>query len=120
MKRRVLALGLDPVAVDLGDPRFTPEMVRAYIDAEMARVAALGVEVVTCLVHPGQAPQAAATEALRTGAFDVVMFGAGLNSPEQLLLFEQLLNLVHAQAPQARLCFNSRPGDSAEAVQRWL
>lgn len=120
MKRRVLALGLDPVAVDLGDARFTPEKVRAYIDAEMARIAALGVEVVTCLVHPGQSPANAVLEALHTGAFDVVMLGAGLNSPGQQLLFEQVLNLVHAHAPQARLCFNSRPGDSAEAVQRWL
>jgi hypothetical protein len=40
--------------------------------------------------------------------------------PRNLLLFEKLLNVVHAHAPQAKLCFNTNPGDTAEAVQRWL
>jgi hypothetical protein len=35
-------------------------------------------------------------------------------------LFERLLNLVHARAPGAKICFNSNPGDTAEAVQRWV
>jgi hypothetical protein len=48
------------------------------------------------------------------------LIGAGLRDPEQLLLFEKLLNLVHEQAPRARICFNSTPADSAEAVQRWV
>ena len=34
--------------------------------------------------------------------------------------FENLLNVVHAQAPNAKICFNSSPTDSVEAVQRWV
>lgn len=40
-------------------------------------------------------------------------------TPEHLLLFEKLLNLVHAQAPGAKICFNTKPTDTPEAVQRW-
>jgi hypothetical protein len=49
------------------------------------------------------------------------VIGAGLREPpSRLLLFEQIINLVHALAPQARICFNATPADTAEAVQRWL
>jgi len=36
-----------------------------------------------------------------------------------LLLFEKLINLVHEHAPGAKICFNTTPADTAEAVQRW-
>jgi hypothetical protein len=48
------------------------------------------------------------------------MIGAGLRAPPQLLLFEKLLNLIHERAPRAKICFNTNPADSAEAVQRWI
>jgi hypothetical protein len=40
--------------------------------------------------------------------------------PALLLLFEKIVNLVHALAPRASICFNCNPADTAEAVQRWL
>jgi hypothetical protein len=58
--------------------------------------------------------------ALQSRRFDCVMFGAGLRDNERLLLFEKLLNLVHVMAPEAKICFNTTPADSAEAVQRWI
>jgi hypothetical protein len=36
------------------------------------------------------------------------------------MLFERLVNAVHEHAPRARLCFNTRPDDTAEAVKRWV
>jgi hypothetical protein len=35
-------------------------------------------------------------------------------------LLERLLNLIHALAPTAKICFNTTPEDSLEAVQRWV
>jgi hypothetical protein len=35
-------------------------------------------------------------------------------------LFEKLINVVHQNAPTAKLCFNTKPSDTAEAVQRWV
>ena len=29
-------------------------------------------------------------------------------------------HLVHVMAPTARLCFNTNPADSVEAVRRWV
>jgi hypothetical protein len=50
-----------------------------------------------------------------------VVIGAGLRThPEHFFLFEQLVNVVHACAPAAKLCFNTRPTDTLDAVQRWL
>ena len=33
--------------------------------------------------------------------------------------FERLVNAVHESAPRAKICFNTNPGDTAEAIQRW-
>ena len=114
----VLALGLDPACVDTAEfGGFTPQQVRAFIDAQLERVRAAGYEVVNCLVT-GDTAAAMTEHALKTERFDCVMFGAGLRAPAQLLLFEKLLNVVHAHAPDAKLCFNSSPADTLEAVRR--
>jgi len=31
-----------------------------------------------------------------------------------------LLNSIHARLPNAKICFNTKPADSAAAVQRWV
>ena len=63
----------------------------------------------------------AETAALRGRSFDCVVIGAGLREPtERLLLFEMILNLVHALAPEARICFNRNPADTLDAVRRWM
>jgi hypothetical protein len=121
MSKHVLALGLDPIFVDLSEfPQFTPEVVRAFIDSQLQRLRALGYEVESCFVDLGDTAEAVATRHLESRKFDCVLIGAGLRTPEQLLLFERLVNLVHAKAPHAKLCFNSSPADTAEAVQRWI
>ncbi|HLJ62475.1 MAG TPA: hypothetical protein VKT70_00090 [Stellaceae bacterium] len=60
------------------------------------------------------------SECLTARSYDYVLIGAGLRvPPSQMLLFEKIINLVHARAPRAKICFNTNPGDSVEAVQRW-
>lgn len=119
--KRVLALGLDPTFVELKEtPQFTPELIRAFIDSQLARVRALGYEVDSCLVDTGETAADILAQRLAAQSFDCVLIGAGLHAPEHVLLFEKLLNLVHARAPNAKICFNTSPADSAEAVQRWI
>jgi len=121
MAKRVLALGLDPAfATDDRMPGLTPELVRTFIDAQLERVRASGYEVETCLVDLGEHGVAETRRRLQSQRFDCVLIGAGLRAEPQLLLFEQLVNVVHEHAPNAKICFNSNPADSAEAVQRWL
>ena len=117
----VLALGLDPACVDLSDsPGLTPELVRAFIETQLERLRSLGYVVQSCLVDAGETAEAVTATRLKAQAFDCVMFGAGLRAPDRLLLFEKLLNVVHAGAPAARICFNTTPADTAEAVRRWV
>ena len=121
-KKTVLAIGLDPVFVDFAAiPQFTPDMFRGFIDAQLDRLRDLGFDVVSCLIDTGETAEAVATAALRSTSFDCVVIGAGLRlPPERLMLFEKIINLVHALAPNARICFNTTPADTAEAVQRWI
>ena len=118
----VLAIGLDPAAMDPADlSGFTPELVRAYIDAEIARLGDQGLEVQSCLIDLGETAELQVERVLRSRRFDCIVIGAGLREPpERLLLFERVLNLVHRLAPGSRIAFNTNPGDTAEAAQRWI
>lgn len=118
----VLAIGSDPAFVDLSAfPQYTPEMVRSYIESQLEGLRMLGYDVESCLIDRGETAEAVATAALMAKRHDCVMIGAGLREPpEQLLLFEKILNLVHRHAPDAHICFNTSPADSAAAVQRWV
>ncbi len=100
---------------------FTPELVRAYIDAEIARLGDQGLEVQSCLIDLGETAELQVERVLRSRRFDCIVIGAGLREPpERLLLFERVLNLVHRLAPGSRIAFNTNPGDTAEAAQRWI
>lgn len=60
-------------------------------------------------------------EKLRAKPYDCVLIGAGVRAvPANFFLFEKLINVAHAYAPRARLCFNTKPSDTAEAVMRWI
>ena len=117
----ILALGLDPAFVDLTVmPGLTPELVRVYLDSEVQRIRVHGHEVDACLVDSGNMAEAVLRKRLASRSYDCVMIGAGLRAPNRVLLFEKLINIVHFHAPTARICFNSSPADSAEAVERCL
>jgi hypothetical protein len=118
---KVLALGLDPRAVNPDAiPGLTPEVVQAYIDAQLDRVRAAGHAVESCLVGTAAGAEAMLRRKLHEQPFDCVLIGAGLRATEHLQLFEKLLNVIHRDAVQASICFNTTPADSAEAVQRWV
>ena len=78
----VLAIGLDPRFADLGAmPGLTPERVRAYVEAEMDRVRALGYAVEMRLLAPGEAAEAELEALLGARRFDCVLLGARLREP---------------------------------------
>jgi hypothetical protein len=122
MKKSVLAIGVDPTFADLSAfPGLTPELVRSFIDAQIAKLNARGFDAVSCLIDLGETAESVATQALQSRRFDCVMIGAGLRQPPGLLLlFERIINLAHALAPMAKLCFNATAADTTEAVERWI
>jgi hypothetical protein len=101
--------------------RNSPPNWSGAIDAQIERLRELGFEVDSCLIDLGETAEAVATMALRSKRYDCVVIGAGLRLPApQLLLFEKIVNLIHSLAPDAKICFNTTPADTAEAVQRWI
>ena len=122
MAKRILAIGIEPGNADYSAfPQLTPELVRGYIEAQLLRLRDLGFDVTSCLIDLDVTAEAGATAALREEHFDCIVIGAGLREPkERLVLFEKVLNLVHRLAPEAAICFNTTPADTAEAVLRWV
>ena len=122
---RVLLVGLDPDIVDFTKspvPDLTAAKVRAAVEADTAKLEALGYSVKSLYVDDGKTAEAALTDALTASRCDCIMIGAGLRVvPPYFLLFEKLINVVHRHAPAStKLCFNSTPADTAEAVKRWV
>ncbi|WJR77996.1 hypothetical protein [Bradyrhizobium sp. NP1] len=122
MAKAVLAIGIEPALADVsGMPGLTPQLIRDYINRQFDQLRALGYEVESCLIDLGETAEDVVTAALRSRRYDCVVIGAGLRLPPALLLlFEKVINLVHIHARDARICFNTNPGDTVEAVQRWV
>jgi len=81
----------------------------------------LGYDADLCLTDLGETAERVVQEKLEAKPYDCVLIGAGIRIiPSSFPLFEKLINVVHANAPQAKLCFNTKPSDTAEAVMRWI
>jgi hypothetical protein len=123
--KRVLYVGQDPETVDFSDPSLPPGMDAAKVSAGIAlaenALKARGWQADTCMISPDDAGIAQLSQALAASRYDCVVIGGGLRIPPKALpLFERVVNAVHAAAPQARIAFNTEPGDTAEAAARWL
>lgn len=123
----VLLIGLQPQLLDFLGPDYAAfpglnaAKVQAALEADAAALNQLGYDAELCLTDLGETAEAVVTQRLSQQRFDCVLIGAGVRCiSTYFLLFEKLINLVHSQAPQAKICFNTRPDDTAQAVQRWV
>lgn len=124
-EKRVLVIGLDPTLIDFSQPGYAPGMdatkVLAGLKASEEELTRLGYSVQMCLTDFGETAEAVVQSALKQTRFDCILIGAGVRSnPSNFLLFEKLINVIHEHAPQAKLCFNTVPSDTAAAVKRWI
>lgn len=121
-KISVLSIGVDPLLVDLsGFPGLTPEKITTGVASEIGKLNDVGYEAKAIFIDLGQTAEQVVRGELTAKTYDCIVIGAGLRAPPaHFLLFERILNLVHAQAPQAKLCFNTLPTDTMQAVQRWV
>lgn len=120
--KRVLFIGLDPAVVDYSRwPGLTKEKLKAALQADHDELVQSGFEVTLCFIDRGETAERVIEEALSARRYDAVMIGAGVRKDEEhFLLFEKAINVVHRSAPDARICFNTGPTDSAAAVRRWV
>jgi hypothetical protein len=74
-----------------------------------------------CFTDFGETAETVLRGRLKMKSFDCILIGAGVRLIAQNThLFEKLVNVAHVDAPQAKLCFNTKPADTAAAVQRWV
>ncbi len=118
--KRVLLIGVDPKLIDFSNvPGVDAEKIKSAGRDSDTKLRELGFEPRSCLIDLGETAESAVRQALTEGPFVCVMIGAGLRVlPEHTVLFEKVINIIHSDAPAARLCFNTHPGNTPEAVQR--
>ena len=125
--KTVLIIGLDPALIDFSEPGYAAfpglnaAKVMAGITGDQERLKAIGYDTHICLTDFGDTAEAVVLARLNQKQFDCIMIGAGVRAvPSNFILFEKLINVVHAHAPRAKICFNTKPTDTAEAVRRWV
>lgn len=120
-------IGIEPTLIDFKDPDYAAfpnmdaEKVLAGLNAAKDSLTNNGYDVQLCLTDLGETAESVVQNTLKDKQFDCIVIGAGIRTiAGNFLLFEKLINAVHVHAPQAKLCFNTKPTDTVEAVQRWI
>jgi hypothetical protein len=125
--KHVLIVGLQPQLIDFSGPEFAAfpglnaDKVMEGLNAGATSLRALGYAATLCLTDFGGTAETVLRNELKTKTYDCVMVGAGIRAvATHFLLFEKIINVIHEHAPSARICFNTKPSDTAEAVKRWI
>jgi hypothetical protein len=126
-RKTVLLIGIDPNVLDFSLPDFAhvPELdaakLTAALKADENRLHEVGYEPEQLFIDLGKTAETVLRAKLAQKHFDVVLVGAGIRTlPSVFLLFEKVINVVHAHAVGSKICFNTGPSDSVEAVARWV
>lgn len=121
--KNTLIIGMDPRTVDFSQPGFMPGLTAEKVEAQTAaaqkQLFESGYNSEVVLVNAETASLAGLEATLKSKAFDVIMVGAGIRVPPvNFMLFENMINCIHAHAPHAKITFNTSPMDMLEAIQR--
>ncbi|WP_327750198.1 MULTISPECIES: hypothetical protein [unclassified Streptomyces] len=101
---------------------FDEAALTARIKIGNAALREAGFDVVPCLIDTSEdRAEAAVRKLLQEHTFGLAMIGGGVRMlPENTLLFERLVNVLSDAAPGIRLCFNTAPDNTVDALKRWI
>lgn len=123
----VLQTGLDPDLIDFSSPDFVGfpglnrDMLQKANDDNVAALRQAGFDVDNILIDFGETAVDVIRAAITRKRYDAVLIGAGVRLvPSNTVLFEALVNLVHAELPAARFVFNHSPTPSPDDIYRWF
>lgn len=124
MKKVLLLIGIDPNLIDSNLPTgWDANRMKAVAEDVNKRLTELGYEVQSCLVDLGETAESVVSDTLSREKFDCIMIGAGVRTGRFLkhtVMFEKIINTIHQKAPpSSKICFNTNPSDTVEAVLRW-
>lgn len=101
-------------------PGLTAEKLTASLEADRNKLNALGYHANLLFIEDSETAFGAVKNAMDQVKYNCVLIGAGVRTvPEHFIVFERLVTAVHEFAQEAKICFNTNPGDTAEAAQRW-
>lgn len=122
VNKKILLIGIDPkflshVKLPEG---VTPELIRAEAIQANQTLEKLGYEIHNCPIDLGETASSVIVELLKQNEYGCIMIGAGIRTVnDHVVLFENIVNLIHQHARHSAICFNTRPADSVDAVLRW-
>mmetsp|Transcript_81735 Transcript_81735/g.210464 ORF Transcript_81735/g.210464 Transcript_81735/m.210464 type:complete len:161 (-) Transcript_81735:485-967(-) len=122
--KKVLIMGLKAPEVPASEGGLSEEKLAKMLEEQTVEMEQVGLEARILVLDPA-APRneilATVMDKLDSEAYDCVSLGAHVRTtPETVKLFEQLVNVVHKHAPQARIAFDEGPDDIAAAIFRQL
>jgi len=123
--KTILIIGINPRTIDFTNPELpkglTAEMVERGTNATLEKLNAIGYKAETFLIDTGTTDLNHLAEQLKEKNYSGVVIGNGIRSQTaNFILFEQIINIVHANAPKSAIIFNTLPTNTDEAVKRWL
>ena len=122
---KVLFIGQIPETVDFLDPALpagtTAEKIQAGIKIAMTQMKERGWDADECMIPPNDGARLILEKQISAKNYDCIVIGGGLRvPPKSLQLFEIVLNTAHQFAPNAKIAFNTKPEDTADAAGRWI
>ena len=122
--KNFLLIGLDPKAIDYSAPSVpagtTAETLSKTVADVQKQFAAQGDHMDLCTVRLDGSAEAPVTAQLAHAAYDCIMIGGGIREPENVELFERIVNSIHRHAPGSVIGFVDEPQNAPQAAARVL
>jgi hypothetical protein len=123
--KKVLIIGMNPHTIDFTNPEvpkgLTAEVIERGTKATLEKLNAMGYETEVFLIDTGTTDLSNLAKRLKEKNYAGVVIGNGIRSQtSNFILFEQIVNVVHTNAPGSKIIFNTLPTNTDEAVKRWI
>lgn len=123
--KKILIIGMNPNTIDFTNPELpkglTIDVIEKGTKATLEKLISTGYNAELFLVETNATDLSNLAKQLKENNYDGVVVGNGIRGIKaNFILFEQIINVVHSNAPKSKIIFNSLPTDTDEAIKRWL
>jgi len=117
---KVLLVGIDPKELDFTKITFiTEKELSESLQTEKQKLINAGYDADWCFVDLGTTAEKTLKDKLSRDEYSLVMIGAGIRTlPDNFILFENLVNVIHKFAPNSQIGFNTNQNDTEISVKR--
>ena len=123
--KNVLIVGIDPFLIDFSSPEFaafpglTAQKIEVGVKGSIQQLNEAGYAAELCWIDFGATAASILEKKIKQHDAGIILIGAGIRVPEKnFLLFEKLLNVINEHSTNAKICFNTNPGDTVVAIER--